>query len=346
MKKIGLVLDPRFLDYPSERLSLENPERLLPLYHWLFRSGDWYERIEARPAPWEGLSLVHHEDYIREVKALSEKGGGPISPDTWIPPGGFDILSLAAGGVIEAVEAVLKGKVRQAFVLSRPPGHHAGRNKGMGFCVFNHVAIGAFYALHRGIRRLAIVDWDVHHGNGTQEIFYSDPRVLYFSIHQYPLFPDSGYFDEIGEGAGTGFTINLPLPLGARDSDYANAFRHLLIPLLERFSPELIMVSAGFDAHHLDPLGEMFLTERGFQRMADLLLKAAKGICDERVVFVLEGGHHPEALYRSVMAILERCEEGKGLPEEEFLPREDDDYPKVKPFLETVREQIGQYWKI
>jgi len=346
LKKIGLVLDPRFLDYPSERFSLENPERLLPLYHRLLRSGDWYERIEPRPATVEEIALVHDGDYILEVKNLSEKGGGAISPDTFVPPGGFETLALAAGGVMEAVKAVLEGRVKQAFVLSRPPGHHAGRNRGMGFCIFNHVAIGASYALHRGASRLAIVDWDVHHGNGTQEIFYSDPRVLYFSIHQYPLFPDSGYFDEVGEGPGEGFTVNLPLPLGARDNDYANAFRHLLIPLLERHSPDLILVSAGFDAHHLDPLGEMFLTERGFKRMTDLLLKAARHLCDERVVFVLEGGHHPEALYRSVMAVMERCDEGMDLPEEEFLREEEKDYPKVKPFLDSAREQIGRYWGI
>lgn len=345
MKKVGVVLDPKFLDYPSERLSLENPERLLPLYHWLLRSGDWYERIDARPATLEQLALVHDEDYIGEVRGLSEGGGGYISPDTWVPPGGFEVLALAAGGAIRAVEAVLEGEVKQAFVLSRPPGHHAGRGRGMGFCVFNPVAIAASYALQRGVSRLAIVDWDVHHGNGTQGIFYSDPRVLFFSIHQYPLFPDSGYFDEVGEGPGEGFTVNLPLPLGARDTDYANAFRHLLIPLLERHSPDLILVSAGFDAHLLDPLGEMFLTERGFLRMTDLLLKAARAICDERVVFVLEGGHHPEALYRSMMAVMERCA-GKELPEEEFAREEDENYHKVKPFLDSSRGQIAPYWKL
>lgn len=345
MEPLGLVLDERFLSYETTPFSPENPERIAFIYEQLKGRG-WYRWIEPKMASPEELALVHGQAYIEEVKELSEKGGR-LAPDTWIAPGGFEVSALAVGGVIRAIEETVNGGVRMAFALVRPPGHHASANKGMGFCVFNNVAIGAKYAIGAlGVKRVLVVDWDVHHGNGTQEIFYADPQVLYFSVHQYPFFPDSGYFDEIGEGEGRGYTVNVPLPMGCSDADYSNVFRKLLLPLAFEFKPELILVSAGFDPHQLDPLGGMNLSEKGFGRLAQLVLGAAQELCDGKVVFVLEGGHHPYALSRSVLEVLRLCCEEDPALRLAFERREDENYYKIKPFIETVREHLQTKWRI
>ncbi len=341
--KVGVVYERRFLEYETEPLSPEGPDRISLLYKELEKK-QWLEHIKPRPATTDELSLVHDISYIEKVKELSKKGGR-LSEDTWISKYGFEVASLAVGGVLEAVDSIMKGRLKRAFAFVRPPGHHAGKESGMGFCIFNNIAIGACYAIKRfGLKRIMIVDWDVHHGNGTQEIFYSSQDVLYFSIHQYPFFPDTGYFDEIGEGAGKGYTVNVPLTVGCGDTDYANVFRHILVPLIEKFSPELIMVSAGFDAHHLDPLGEMYLTEEGFGRLAGILLKASKSVCDGRIVFVLEGGHHPEAVYRSSFEVLRTCYKEDYF--EDMEKKEDESYYKIRPFIDTVRQSIKEFWKI
>lgn len=343
---LGLVLDERFLRYETTPLSPENPERIAYLYEHL-KGGGWYRRIEPRMASFEELTLVHAQAYIEEVKGLSEKGGR-LAPDTWIAPGGFEVSALAVGGVIRAVEETVNGRMKVAFALVRPPGHHASVNKGMGFCIFNNVAIGVKYAIEAlGLKKVLVVDWDVHHGNGTQEVFYDDSRVLFFSVHQYPFFPDSGYFDEVGEGEGKGYTVNVPLPIGCSDMDYGNIFRKLLLPLAYEFKPEVIFVSAGFDPHQLDPLGGMNLSEKGFGRLTQLVLCAAEELCDGKVVFVLEGGHHPYALSRSVLEVLRLCCEKDPLLGFSFEQKEEENYYKIKPFIETVRENLRKNnWKI
>lgn len=344
-ERLGLVLDERFLTYETTPLCPENPERIVYLYEQL-KGGEWYEWIEPRMASPEELSLVHGRAYIEEVKGLSEKGGR-LAPDTWIAPGGFEVSALAVGGVIRAIEESVNGGVKVAFALVRPPGHHASVNKGMGFCVFNNVAVGAKYAIEAlGVKRVLVVDWDVHHGNGTQEIFYTDPQVLYFSVHQYPFFPDSGYFDEIGEREGKGYTVNVPLPIGCSDLDYGNVFRKLLLPLAFEFKPELILVSAGFDPHQLDPLGGMNLSEKGFGRLAQLVLGAARELCDGKVVFILEGGHHPYALSRSVLEVLRLCYEEDPALQLAFEQKEDENYYKIRPFIESVRDHLQIKWRI
>jgi len=344
MEKVGIVTDERFIFLDTDSLSPENPERILPLFHYA-KEATWFTKIPSRMAELEELLLIHDENYIKKILELSTKGGR-LSIDTRVPKGGYEIAVLAVGSCIEAVKSVLEGKIKKAFVIVRPPGHHAQRNEGKGFCIFNNVAIAVKYAIEKGgLRKVLIVDWDVHHGDGTQEAFYSDPKVLYFSIHQYPLFPETGYFDEIGEGEGKGYTINVPLPLGCNDSDYGNIIRHILIPVMEEFQPQLILVSAGFDAHHLDPLGEMYLTERGFWRLGDLLIKKAEEICEGKIVFVLEGGHHPEAVFRSSLKILERCEEPNETLSSYCERQEDENFYKIRPFIASVKEALQGYWR-
>jgi acetoin utilization deacetylase AcuC-like enzyme len=213
----------------------------------------------------------------------------------------FDVAMLAAGAVLQAVDAVMSGSMVNAFCAVRPPGHHAARSTAMGFCLFNNVAIGARHAQHTyGVQRVAILDWDVHHGNGTQEIFYEDDSVLYASLHQYPSYPGTGGAGEQGRGRGLGATVNCPLPAGSDEAAYLNAFESTIMPALDRFKPELVMISAGFDAHRDDPLAQMRLTEDSFAQFTALVKGCAQTHAGGRIVSVLEGGYHLDALARSV----------------------------------------------
>ena len=286
----------------------ENPRRMDGIEVELARGGllDGRPNVNVRPATREELARVHDERYLDALERVVEAGGGWIDPDTYCGPDSLDVARLAAGCVIEAVERALDGTHRRAFVLGRPPGHHALRARAMGFCLLANVAIGAAAALARGLSRVAIVDWDVHHGNGTQDIFYESDRVLVLSMHRYGMgfFPGTGAASETGSGAGEGFTVNVPLGVGDGDIEAINAFESRFHPAIERFAPELILISAGFDAHARDPLGGLRMTERGFAQLAERVRSLAERFCDGRVVAVLEGGYDPPALGRSVAAVL------------------------------------------
>ncbi len=262
-------------------------------------------RLQPREAEVEELSEVHDRLYILQVKEASASGVRALDPDTFISPESYEEARLAAGGVLAAVDAVAAGEVKNAFCAVRPPGHHAERERAMGFCLFNNVAVAARYAqMKHGLEKILIVDWDVHHGNGTQNAFYDDPTVLYFSIHQYPHYPGTGTRDQAGKGKGAGFTINLPLPAGSGDREYREAFENILIPAVDRFAPDLILISAGFDAHKDDPLAGMQVTEKGFSDMTECLVRLADKYAHGRIVSVLEGGYSLSALQRSVKAHL------------------------------------------
>jgi acetoin utilization deacetylase AcuC-like enzyme len=228
-----------------------------------------------------------------------------LDHDTYTSPESYEIALLAAGAVVDAVERVMAGPATAAAALVRPPGHHAERNRAMGFCLFNNVAVGAAHARALGAARVAIVDYDVHHGNGTQHIFESDPQVLYVSTHQFPYYPGSGAAGEIGRDAGRGFTVNLPLEVGAVDEDYQAAFAGVVIPVLRQFAPDLVIVSAGFDAHERDPLGGMRVTTPAFGAMTRELKAIADEYCQGRIVAVVEGGYDLQALAASLDATLE-----------------------------------------
>ncbi len=344
MRRTGLILDERYLQHETEPLHPEGPERIEALYREL--KGRDLLTVPPRRATKEELLLIHDPSYIEQVEATAGKGGR-LSEDTWAGPKSWEVACLAVGGVLEAVDRVLKGGLQNAFALVRPPGHHALSDRAMGFCIFNNVAIAARYALEKyGLKRVLIVDWDVHHGNGTQEAFFNDPKVLYFSIHQYPHFPDTGYFDEVGEGEGSGYTANVPLPLGCGDSDYGNILRHLLAPLARGFSPDLILVSAGFDPHQLDPLGGMYVSDEGFGRLADLVLELAEELCGGRVVLALEGGHHPDALCRSALRVIDRLVDPGAVDRGAFQRREDEDLYKIERIIQEAKENLSPHWAI
>lgn len=242
---------------------------------------------------------------MRLVKGLSAKGYRPLDPDTWVSPRSYEVARLAVGGVLAAVDAVMEGRAHNAFAAVRPPGHHALPERAMGFCLFHNVAIGARYAQGRyGLRRALIIDWDVRHGNGTQEIFYEDPEVLYFSTHQYPHYPGTGAAGETGEGRGIGTTLNVPLQAGSGDPEILKAFREKLLPAAKGFRPDFIFISAGFDAHREDPLGGLAVSTGGFSRLTELVRGIAEEECGGRLVSALEGAYTLSSLSASVAAHL------------------------------------------
>jgi acetoin utilization deacetylase AcuC-like enzyme len=252
--------------------------------------------LEPRPATVEELQSVHTSDHIEQVRRLAQMGGGHLDADTYVSARSFDAALMAAGGVVRAVEAVLAGEIDNAFALVRPPGHHATPMRAMGFCLFNNIAVAARAALAGGAQRVFIVDFDVHHGNGTQDVFAADPAIFYCSTHQYPFYPGTGHWSEIGVGAGKGAVLDVPLPPGVGDGGYAQVLAELIWPLAERFRPDLILVSAGYDAHWNDPLAHMNLSLDGYAWMGRELVLMAEQLCEGRLVLGLEGGYQLDVL--------------------------------------------------
>jgi acetoin utilization deacetylase AcuC-like enzyme len=260
--------------------------------------------IPFTAAPDDILARVHDPRYIAGIREFSAQGGGWLDADTPVGASSVDVAALAVGAGVAAVDAALDGRVRRGFVLARPPGHHATPTRGMGFCLFNTVAVAAAHALSRGLERVLIVDWDVHHGNGTQDAFYQTDKVLFCSVHQWPLYPGSGAASERGAGRGVGYTINVPLAPGANDAAYTEVFEKDISPAANDFRPQIVLISAGFDAHANDPLGSMLVTERGFGDLARRVVQIADEHADGLVVAFLEGGYDPPALAASVVATL------------------------------------------
>jgi acetoin utilization deacetylase AcuC-like enzyme len=258
-----------------------------------------------RAASLDEIAKVHAPQYIEQVRAICERGGGSLDLDTVLSSGSYKAALMAAGGVIAAAEAVMKKNLNHAFCLVRPPGHHASCWHGAGFCLFNNIAIAAKYLLlHYAIERILIVDFDVHHGNGTQDTFYTDPNVMYFSTHQYPLYPGTGTLAETGKGDGQGLNINIPMAPGCGDSEYQAIYEDVFAHIALRYKPEFILVSAGYDGHWSDNLASMQLGVFGYFRIAQILKVLADKLCEGRLLFTLEGGYNLQALAYSVAATL------------------------------------------
>ena len=297
-----LMADPIFREHLAGRAHPERPERYDAVIEGLARAGllQRMRRAEARTATDDELLLCHTAEYLKTARRDVESGRPYLSTgDTDITPNSWEVAARAAGGVLNAVDAVLTGAARNAFCAVRPPGHHASASRGMGFCLFNNVAIAARHAQSRhGVGRVLIVDWDVHHGNGTQDIFYRDPSVFFFSTHQWPLYPGTGRADETGDGPGEGTTMNFPFPAGSGRSEILGAVENHLLPAAARFRPDLVLISAGFDSRAGDPLGSFTLSDEDF---ADLT-RAVMGINGGRAVSVLEGGYDLDGLASSSSA--------------------------------------------
>jgi acetoin utilization deacetylase AcuC-like enzyme len=300
--RTAYVYDPLYLAHRL-RGHPERPERLERIMESLEQRRMLGRLIALTPVPATAMEVesVHTTDYRLRVQQMAARGGGHLDPDTYVNEHSYTAALLAVGGVNTAVRKLLSNQIDNAFCLIRPPGHHATPTRGMGFCLFNNIAIGARMAQEEGgLERVMIVDSDVHHGNGTQEVFYSDPSVLYFSTHQYPHYPGTGHWRETGRDAGLGTTVNVPLPAGVGDQGYVKVFDSLLWPLAERFGPQLILVSSGFDAHWSDPLAAMLLSLTGYATLARKLCDMAETLCAGRIIFVLEGGYHLDVLAQAV----------------------------------------------
>ena len=310
MPRSAIVVDPVFLKHEPGPHHPENPQRLrtlLELAREVVDGSADFELLPLRAAVQEEVELCHGAGYIDLVRSTSEHNRFALDGDTVTCRDSFGVALMAVGGFLQMLDALAAGDYRNGFTLVRPPGHHALRDRGMGFCLFNTAAIGARYLQKvHGAKRVAVVDWDVHHGNGSQDAFYDDPSVLFLSTHQYPYYPGTGAVDEVGRGAGEGYTVNVPLPAGCGDDEYLAVFREVVAPVVEGYAPDWLLVSAGFDSHRADPLGAMNVTEQGFGVMADALLDLARKHAGGRAAFLLEGGYDLPALRNSVAAVLER----------------------------------------
>ena len=341
--KVGFVYDPIYLRHDTGG-HVENSRRLEAIIFSLEQTGlkSRLTPIRPRPATIGELTLVHHESHVAHVKEVAQRGGGWLDMDTVMSAGSYDAALYAAGGAIEAVAAVMGGEVSSAFALVRPPGHHATPRQAMGFCLFNNVAIAAKYALVKlGLERLIIIDFDVHHGNGTQEAFYDNPNVLYISTHQYPHYPGTGRVEETGSGMAEGTTVNIPLPAGCGDAEYERVFEQIVIPAARRFVPQVILVSAGYDGHWADELAMMQVTVTGFARITSIIKELADELCHGRLVLCLEGGYHLAALAASVRATFDvllgetSIDDPLGPPPRRFTPAD------VESVIKMVREMHG-----
>jgi acetoin utilization deacetylase AcuC-like enzyme len=338
--KVGLYDDPLFLEHDAGAGHPERPERLIALREGIRREGleARLELLPPRDATREELLRVHRAEHIANIAATAGRTCR-FDPDTQAGPHSYAAALKAAGAATDAVERVLDGRLDRAFCLVRPPGHHAEADRAMGFCLFNNVAVAAAHALARGLSRVAVVDFDVHHGNGTQHMFESDRRVLYVSSHAFPFYPGTGALREVGVDGGRGFTVNLPLPAGMGDGEYARIYRDVVEPIGRAFDPELVLVSAGFDAFGGDPLAPMALTASGYSELAAVCLATATGAARGRAVFVLEGGYDLRGLAASGAAVTRAL---LGDPATKVTPAG----KAIDPLVAEYRRALAPFWPV
>lgn len=338
--RTGIIYHSDYLLHDTG-LHPENKERMTSIISHLKKTGtlEKLEMITPRNAQVCELEYIHHKDYIEKARYHSEMKL-QLDPDTMMSGDSYKVAMLAAGGAITAVDSV-HDTVENSFALVRPPGHHATPNHGMGFCIFNNVAIAARHAQKKGMNRVLIVDWDVHHGNGTQEAFYEDPSVLYFSTHQYPHFPGTGWLDEVGKGDGAGFNINVPLPPGTNDAGFIASFEEILLPAALEFAPDIVLVSAGFDGCAGDGLARMNMSVEGFAILASIVKSIAKESCSGRLASVLEGGYNTVLLPQAISSVLEVLmgrepkQKGRSAPD-----------PQVRKRLDEVKKVQSMFWNL
>ncbi len=341
-QKLGFLIDDCYLLHDPGLRHPESPRRLIAIKQVINSHStlDKWQRIEPRPAQRDELELIHHPAHVERVEKAARRAPAYLDPDTVVSSESYRTGLYAAGGVLECVDAMFSGNLSRGFAFVRPPGHHAEPNKAMGFCLFNNVALAAAFARRKyGLKRIAIVDIDLHHGNGTQAAFYDDPAVLYVSTHQYPFYPGTGNFDEVGLKDGKGYTLNLPLPAGTGDETFAPLYAYVVLPILEQYNPQLILVSTGFDAYFQDPLGGLAVTRKGYSSVAASLIRAAEKSCAGKICFVLEGGYSMEGLQECTEAVLSEMEAGDPAQD---VPVEDHLFHEIS---QKAKQSFGALWK-
>jgi len=336
--KTGIVFDSIFLRH-NQLGHPENAKRLESVMHALETKGlaEKLDHIKSRLAELNELTECQSENYIEYVKEFCEKGGGYLDPDTYSNSASFLAASIAVGSSIDLTKSVISGEMKNGFALVRPPGHHALSNRSMGFCLFGNIAIAAKVALKRaGIKKVAIVDFDVHHGNGTQALVGDDPNILFISSHQYPFYPGTGSIKEIGSGDSKGTIVNIPLQAGVGDVGLKKVYEEIVIPSLHRFKPDIILVSAGYDAHWDDPLANLNLSLTGFNQISRQLLIAANDICSGKIIFFLEGGYNLDVLANGVSNTIRGLLSIESF--EDPLGKSDIDEPEIKNLVIELKK--------
>jgi acetoin utilization deacetylase AcuC-like enzyme len=341
MTRTAVVVDKEYLKHLPGASHPERPERIkvmLDLAAGL--DPHKFALLPPRSASRFEVEQTHNADHVRLVESTSTFNRYALDGDTITSRDSYGVALLAVGGFLNVLDSIAAGESANGFALVRPPGHHALRNRAMGFCLFNTMAIGAEYLKRRhGAKKIMIVDWDVHHGNGTQDAFYDDPSVLFVSTHQFPFYPGTGALNEIGTGPGEGFTLNVPLPAGCADRQYLQIFQDIVVPAADSFQPEWILVSAGFDPHERDPLGGMGVTERGFGAMARTLIDLAEEFAGGRIAFLLEGGYDLTALRQSAAAVLAELQAEERSVTERLAAAESG----IEPLLRRVLQMQEKY---
>jgi acetoin utilization deacetylase AcuC-like enzyme len=342
---VAIIRDNRYREHDPGEGHPESPDRLRVIDDLIERDYGSLPLIPPRLATQSELALIHDPRYIQTVANTEGKPSSHLDADTGLSARSYEIARLAVGGLLEAVDRLQTphSELRtpnSIFAFVRPPGHHAEPGRGMGFCLFNNVAIAAAYAKKKhGLKRVLIVDWDLHHGNGTQKAFYEDPGVLFFSSHQYPYYPGTGNFNETGSGPGKGFIVNAPLPTGFGDAEYISIYDRILKPIALEYQPELVLVSAGFDPYFKDPLGGMKITRAGFGALMDIVKTIAEDTCSGKVLLTLEGGYSPDGLRDGVGAVLQSL---MGKPHQ---PGETNASPAAEQVIRQIMAVQNNFWK-
>ncbi len=340
--KTGIIWDELFLEHDTGPYHPERKERLISIQQGLqsyLHTADFL-KLKPRAASESELELVHSKSHIQNIQRTAGKDHTQLDPDTVASAKSYEVALHAVGSVLVMTDLLFSGEIQNGFAFVRPPGHHAEPNRAMGFCLFSNVAIGAAYALEKHkLSRVLVIDFDVHHGNGTQKAFYDKREVLYISTHQFPLYPGTGDFQEIGSGPGQGYTVNLPLPAETEDDTYNLIFEKIIFPIGDAYKPQLVMVSAGYDAYIDDPLAGMNVSPEGFAGITRTIIALAEKVCEGKVIFVLEGGYHLKGLQQCVVKTLDELTgHGSSLPKWKLTSG-------FETILAKSRSHFGSYWK-
>ncbi len=354
MRKTAVLRDNLFLSHDPGYNHPESPDRLRDIYTLLDKDSlkGLFIEPDFIPAPEKTLQLNHTSSLVKKVAKTSGKPFGSLDADTKTSPESYNAACLAAGSLLKGIDLIMEGEIDNCFALVRPPGHHAERDRSMGFCLFNNVAIAARHAIKQhGVERIMIIDWDLHHGNGTQFSFYDTDKVFYLSTHQYPFYPGTGGVHEVGNGRGEGYTLNIPLPGGQGDKEYASIFNTIVTPVVREYKPQLILISSGFDIYHADPLGAMKVTSKGFAYMTKVVVELAEEVCNGRLLVTMEGGYNLTGQRDGALAVLSEL---YGAPLDSGYPVNLDkktaqDLAKEKvliPSVEQVCTVAKKYWRM